>query len=187
MDRSGISIQNVQVAFVEKQTASSFSTGLSQDAHFDHAIHRGGRGWKAHFHLACCVPDREEWIGLSVPVDQERRRRTAAEALNLFLVCIEESVDAASSPGRLIRGVPHTLQEEVQPGRPAFAFSRLIEPVIVKAPMLLEEKAEVKNGFAQYLLGTEHEGNEQPSDPAIAVEERMDRFELCMYKAGLYQ
>jgi len=51
--KSGFSIENVEVAFVEKQTASSFSTGLSQDADFDHAIHRGGRGWKAHLHLAC--------------------------------------------------------------------------------------------------------------------------------------
>jgi transcriptional regulator of acetoin/glycerol metabolism len=30
--RSGFSIQNVEVTFVEKQTASSFSTGLPQDA-----------------------------------------------------------------------------------------------------------------------------------------------------------
>jgi len=160
MDRSGISIQNVQVAFVEKQTASSFSTGLSQDADFDHAIHRGGRGWKAHLHLACGIPDREEWIGLGVPVDQKRGSRTAAETLNFFLVCVEQSVDVAGSPGRLICGVPHTLQEEVQPRRPAFAFSGFIEPVVVQAPMFCEEEAEIENGFAQYLLGTEHEGNQ---------------------------
>ena len=130
-----------------------------QDDGFDHAIHGGGRGWKAHLHLACCVPDREEWIGLSVPVDHERGSRTAAEALNLFLVCVEESVDVAGSSGRLICGVPHTLQEEVQPRCPAFAFSGFIEPVVVQASMLLKEEAEIENGFAQNLLGTKHEGN----------------------------
>ena len=46
------------------------------------------------------VLNREERIGLSVPVDGERRSRTAAEALNLFLVCVEESVDGAGCPGR---------------------------------------------------------------------------------------
>src|SRR5580704_17060222 len=126
---SGFSIENVEVAFVEKQTVSSFSTGLSQDAGFDHAIHGGGRGWKAHLHLACCVPDREEWIGLSVPVNQQRRSCTAAEALNLFLLCVEESVNVAGSPGSLICRVPHSLQEEVQPRRPTFAFSGFIEPI----------------------------------------------------------
>jgi signal transduction histidine kinase len=42
-DKSGLLIQYVDVAFVEEQTSSSFSTGLSQDADFDHAIHRSGR------------------------------------------------------------------------------------------------------------------------------------------------
>ena len=106
---SGFLIQNVEVTFVEKQTASSFSTGLSQDADFIHAIHRGGRGWKVHLHLACCVADREEWIGLSVPVDQERKGRTAAESFNLFLVYVEEFVNVTCSPGRLICGGPHIL------------------------------------------------------------------------------
>jgi hypothetical protein len=45
-----------------------------------------------HLQFVCRVLNREERIGLSVPVDQERRRRTAAEALNLFLVRVEESV-----------------------------------------------------------------------------------------------
>ena len=117
-------------------------------------------GGETHLHFVSRVLNREERIGLSVPVDQERRSRTAAEALNLFLVCVEESVDVAGSPGRLICGVPHTLQEEVQPRRPAFAFSGFIEPVVVQASMLFEEEAEIENWFAQNLLGAKHEGNE---------------------------
>ncbi|MFZ0747621.1 MAG: ATP-binding protein [Terracidiphilus sp.] len=146
--KSGIAIENVEVTFVEKQTASSFPTGLPQDSGIDHAINRGGRGWKAHLYLVCCVSDREEWIGLSVSVDQERRSRTAAEPLNLFLVCVEESVDVAGSPGSLICGVPHTLQEEVQPRRPAFAFAGFIESVVVQSAMLFEKEAEIENGLA---------------------------------------
>ena len=81
----------------------------------------------------CRISDREERIGLSVPIDQKRGIRTASEALYPFLVCIEESVDVAGGPGRLIRGISYSLQEEVQPRRPPFAFSGFIEPVVVKA------------------------------------------------------
>jgi hypothetical protein len=55
--KSGLLIQYVEVAFVEKQTASSFSTGLPQDASFDQAIHGSGSSWETQLHLACCVPD----------------------------------------------------------------------------------------------------------------------------------
>jgi hypothetical protein len=55
---------------------------------------------------------------------------TAAEAFNLFLVCAEESVDGTRSSGRLVSGLPHPLQEEIESRTPTFAFSCLIEPVI---------------------------------------------------------
>jgi hypothetical protein len=54
---SGFPIENVEVTAVDKQTASSFSAGLPQDAGFNEAIHRSGRAWKAHLHLAGCVAD----------------------------------------------------------------------------------------------------------------------------------
>jgi hypothetical protein len=55
-----------------------------------------------------------------------------------------------------------------------------MEPVIVKAPMLFEEEAEMENRLAQHLLNKKHEGNEQPARLAVAIEEKMDRFELRM-------
>jgi hypothetical protein len=44
--KSGLLIQYVEVALVEKQTASSFSTRPPQDACFDQAIHGSGSSWE---------------------------------------------------------------------------------------------------------------------------------------------
>jgi hypothetical protein len=120
---SGFPIENVEVTAVEKQATSSFSAGLPQDAGFNHAIHRRRRGWKPQLRLAGCVADREKRVGLGISIDQERRSCTTAEALDFFLVRIEESVDVAGRPRRLICGVADTLQEEVEPRPPTFAFS----------------------------------------------------------------
>jgi hypothetical protein len=46
--------------------------------------------------------------------------------------------------------------------------------------MLFDEEAEIENRFAQHLSGANDESNVQPAHLAIAIEERMDRFELRM-------
>jgi len=90
----------------------------------------------------------------------------------------EKPVDSASRPRGLICGIPHSLQEEVEPLRPALTSSGPVESVVVKTSMLFEEQAEVQNRLAQHPFGTKHESYEQPSDPAVAVKKRMDRLEL---------
>jgi hypothetical protein len=80
-------------------------------AGFYHAIHGAGRGREDHTHLARCVLDREERIGLGVPVNEERGSRTATEALDFLLVRVEESVNGASRPRCLICGVPLNVSE----------------------------------------------------------------------------
>jgi hypothetical protein len=70
LDVSGFSIEDVQIAFIKKETVSSSAAGLPQDASLDHANHRGGSGRKANVHLAGSVLDREERVSLSISIDQ---------------------------------------------------------------------------------------------------------------------
>lgn len=40
--------------------------------------------------------------------------------------------------------------------------------------MPLKEETEIENGFAQYLLGTKHEGDEASANSSISVKKRMN-------------
>src|SRR5947209_7794327 len=53
--------------------------------------------------------------------------------------------------------------------------------------MRLEVQTQVKCGLAQRTGRAQQKCNQQPSQPAIAVEERVNRFELYMNEAGLDQ
>jgi len=53
--------------------------------------------------------------------------------------------------------------------------------------VLFEKQAEIEHRFAQYLFGTEHKGDEQSADPAVAVKKRVNRFELCVDETSPHQ
>jgi hypothetical protein len=186
-NKSGFPIENVQIALVEKETVSLLPAGFAQNTCLCHTSHGGRSGWKTHLHLAGGISDREERVGLGVPIDQQGRSRSASESFNLFLVCLEELVDIPGHPHGLIGGIPYPLKEEIQPLGPTGAPAGSIETLIVELPVLLEEETEIEDRLAQNLLSTEHEGDEEPADSAISVKERMNRLELGMDEASPHQ
>lgn len=52
--------------------------------------------------------------------------------------------------------------------------------VVVLAAVLLEVRREVEQGLGQCVSQHEHERDHQATDPAVAVEERMDHLELVV-------
>jgi hypothetical protein len=53
-----------------------------------------------------------------------------------------------------------------------------IQQSVIIAAVLLEIEAQVEHGMAQHAGVVEHEHDQQPPDPAIAIHEGVDRLEL---------
>jgi hypothetical protein len=102
-------------------------------------------------------------------INEHRGRCAAAKVFDLLFIRSEELVDVGSGSRRLICRIPYTLEEEVHPCGPTLILACSIEPVVIQAPVLFEEQAEIKDRFAQDLLGAEHKGGEQSADSAVAI------------------
>src|SRR5262249_34235368 len=59
--------------------------------------------------------------------------------------------------------------------------------VVVLLPAALEVQAQVQDRFRQRALSIQQQGDEQPAEPAIAVEKRVDGCELNVRKCRLEQ
>ena len=102
-------------------------------------------------------------------INEHRGRCAAAKVLDLLFVRSEELVDVAGGSRRLICCIPYTLEEEVHPCGPTFILACSVEPVVIQAPVLFEEQAEIKDRFAQDLLDAEHKGDEQSANSAVSI------------------
>jgi hypothetical protein len=102
-------------------------------------------------------------------INEDPGRRSAAKVFDLLFIRSEELVDVAGGSRHLICCIPYTLEEEVHPCGPTLILACFIEPVVIQAPVLFEEQAEIKDRFAQGLLGAEHKGDEESDDSAVAI------------------
>ena len=78
-------------------------------------------------------------------INEHRGRRAAAKVFDLLFIRSEELVDVGSGSRRLICCIPYTLEEEVHPCGPTLILACSIEPVVIQAPVLFEEQAEIKD------------------------------------------
>ena len=82
-------------------------------------------------------------------------------------------------PGHGVCGLRgHGLQEELQPLLDLASLAHCLQSFVVRRPVLLEVSAEVEQGSSDPLLLQEVEDDEDASEPAVAVQERVDRLEL---------
>jgi hypothetical protein len=86
---------------------------------------------------------------------------------------------------RLIRRVGDGGQKKLHPRLPDTFSAKSIQQVVVHTTMLFEIQAEVEQWLAQGPSSTEQEGDQEPSQASVAIEERVNRFELNVSKAGL--
>ena len=83
--------------------------------------------------------------------------------------------------------VPDTVHEEPDPGQQIAVLAGTEKEVVVLVPVLLEEGGQVEERLGEGAPQHEHQGDHQPADPAVAVEEGVDHFELVMSQGELHQ
>lgn len=101
--------------------------------------------------------------------------RAAAKVFDLLFIRSEELVDVAGGSRRLICCVSYTLEEEVHPYGPTLILACSVEPLVIQVPVLFEERAQIKDWFAQDLLGAEHKGEKQSANSPVSIWKGMYR------------
>src|SRR5205085_2086866 len=92
--------------------------------------------------------------------------------------------DFSSCRCGVLGGLGDAVEEEREPSLPVSVLPHIVQQLVVVRAMLLEVQAEIKKRVAENTGIRKHQRDEQPSDTAIAVEERMDRFELHVRQRG---
>src|SRR5579872_2216946 len=100
---------------------------------------------------------------------------------------VKHGKDPARRGGGLLRRVPHARQKKIKPGLPVALGPDSVQEIVVGYPVLLEEQAEIENRLTKHAGGAQQEGDQQPAEATVAVEERMDRLKLDVCEARLDQ
>ena len=180
-------VENVEVFAVGEDAAALLACGLAHDAEIDQVLERFGDGWKRELELPGRRLDRDERPALHHIMDAKRGGRTASERLDRAPVCFEQRHEFARGIDRLRCRVANTGQKIVHPSFPRAVFADLLQqPVVLGAPHL-EVQAEIQSRLTQRAGIAQHERDQQTPDAAVAIEERVDGFELHVGKPRLDQ
>jgi hypothetical protein len=98
-----------------------------------------------------------------------------------------DQYDASRSFSGFAANLSDPCQKEREPLLPLAAITNGLQSFVVLGTMPLEEMREVQNGFGENLLFAQKKGDEQAPDPAVSVQERMNRFELRVRESYLDQ
>src|SRR5271165_4693888 len=87
--------------------------------------------------------------------------------------------------GRLPTYANHAAQKECKPFFPIAGVADGLEMLIVGSAVPFEKMVQIEHGLEENLTLTEEEGDEEPPDASVAVEERVNRLELGMSETNL--
>ncbi len=73
----------------------------------------------------------------------------------------------------MVPGLGGPIKEDLEPSLPSAMFTNLLEETVVVRPVGLQVQAEVEQRLVKHAMNTEEEGDEQASDPAVAVEMKL--------------
>ena len=91
--------------------------------------------------------------------------------------------DATRRGACLQAHLEHACQEEFEPLLECTVIPDGLQALIVALSMAFEIVRQVQHRLVQHLLLAEQEGDQQPADAAVAVEERVDRLKLRVREA----
>ncbi len=113
--------------------------------------------------------------------------RVEPQALDEGTVVPTHAHDRASRHGGFGRGLRDAPQEESEPALPVAVESDRHQPVVVLGLVSFQEVAEIQQWPVQNSVVDEKERNEEAPDPAVAVREWVDRFELGVSEAAIHE
>ena len=104
--------------------------------------------------------------------------------LNSFAIRAKEMDDLVCCTKSSIRSLCHALKKKGEPRLPVSLFPDLLQQAVVLASMCLEKKAEVEKRLLQNTLYAKKECDQKAADTPVAIEKRVNGFELNVKQAG---
>ena len=131
--------EDLEIVIVDNGSAALTAGQFPHDAERHEMAERGGRGRCRHPNRLGRGRDGGDRLLLQRLVDTQGRRRRAAQALDATAIFLELRQDAPGRVGRLIGGLRHALQEEVEPLLPRAMQTHRLEQFVVALTVDLEE------------------------------------------------
>ena len=100
---------------------------------------------------------------------------------------LEQVHDACRAVEGLVRGFGDAIKEELKPGLPSALLPYFLQQPVVVGAMRLQIETEIEQRLAHDAGHAKEERDQQPSQPAITVQEGMDGLELHVDQASLDQ
>ena len=118
-------------------------------------------------------------------MNPEGRCSPTAQRFDFLPVSSKKSANLDGSARRLARRSLCPLKEKREPFFPNTFCPNTLKKIIVAVTVSLEVKAQIEKWLTQSAFGAEKQCNQQPAQPAIAIEKGMDHFELHVNESGL--
>ena len=151
---------------------------LAEDPGRDEPVHQCVRGRLAEPQQVRHVPRRHDR-----PLEERVREPDRARTADLVGEQpvhdrLPQGDDLLRGPLRLLRDLDHAPEEEREPVLVCPLGPDRVQERVVLRPVPLQEEGQVQQRPGEDPLPAEVERDQQPPDPAVAVEERVDRLEL---------
>src|SRR5271157_2930846 len=150
-------------------------------------IQRAGNGGNRQFQGFRRCSNANEWVPLHEFLDAQRRRSRPPQLLYLLSVVGKK----VQSPFRCVRcllsGRCYSVEKKCQPLLPGALGANSLQQVVVLASIRLEIETGIQKWLCQHIFGTQQECDEQSPHPSIAVQKRVNRFELDVYESSFDQ
>lgn len=115
-------------------------------------------------------------------------RDPAGSRLHLGAVLLADIGETLGSCDRVFRLRADTIEEQREPSVEVASLPHCLERVVVVVATPLEIRRQVvEKRLGEPAPHDEEEHDQQPSEPAVAIEERVDRLELVVEQGGLDQ
>ncbi len=120
-------------------------------------------------------------------VNLEDRSRTFRLPYDAFAIAVEQPYNLIGSLKGLFRCFGNPLEKKLEPRFPGAVFADFLQQAVIIGPTRFEIEAEVKKGLSKYAGGAKEQRDQEPTEAAIAVQERMDGFKLYVKEPRLDQ
>ena len=175
-----VALEQIEVFPVGEDPIAATPRDLANDSQLLEPAERADHGRRRQMRRLGQRAHRGERPGFEREMHPKYGACPSAETLNASSITREELGRRLRHRNGGLSRVRDRVREKREPTLPIAAGSHVIERFVVAAPVAFEIQAQVEKRLAQDVFGAENQGDEQSSDPTVAVEKWMDRLELNM-------
>lgn len=171
-------IQNVQIPLVGKHPFAAFVGEFVQDSEVHECLHVPCGGGEAHAGLLGEKADGGHGAAAQCVEQVQGIGGAASERAHLHGVLLKEGEQAVRGVHCAGSGLLDAFEKEIQPRFPVAGVAHGVELAVVLGAVLFEIQREVQERLAQHAVVMQDQGDEEPSHAPVAIQKRVDGFEL---------